>query len=86
MRWAAVRESYPDKLVLIEALNVTSKKNVRTIEEMSVLSDFNDNMTAWQEYKKFHKNNPEKELYIFHTSKEKAEVIEKFFVGIRGRQ
>jgi hypothetical protein len=86
MKWYVVREQFPDKLVLVESLTATSKNNIRTIEEMSILSDFTDSMTAWQEYKKLHKNNPDKELYIFHTSKEKAEVVEKFFAGIRGLQ
>jgi hypothetical protein len=52
---------------------------------MSILSEFSDSMEAWKEYKRIHKSNPDKELYIFHTSKEKEEIIEQFFIGIRGR-
>lgn len=85
MKWSEVRGHYPDQIVLVEALKTSSENRVRTVEEMSILSDFQDNMAAWQEYKKLHKEKPEKELYIFHTSKEKAEVVEQFFVGIRGR-
>jgi hypothetical protein len=83
MKWSEVCEHYPDQIVLVEALATTSKDN---IQEMSILSEFSDNMAAWHAYKKIHKSNPGKELYIFHTSKEKAEVVEQFFVGIRGRQ
>lgn len=86
MKWSEICKKYPDQIVLVEALTTTSKNNIRTVEDMSVLSEFNDSMAAWQQYKKVHKDNPDKELYIFHTSKEKAEVIEQFFVGIRGRQ
>lgn len=86
MKWSEVCEHYPDQIVLVEALLTTSKNNIRTVEEMSILSEFNDSMAAWQEYKKMHKSDPDKELYIFHTSKERAEVKEQFFVGIRGRQ
>lgn len=82
MKWFEVREHYPHKIVLVEALKTTSENKVRTVEEMSILSNFQDNMDAWREYKKLHKEKPEKELYIFHTSKEKAEVVEQFFVGI----
>jgi hypothetical protein len=85
MKWSEVREHYPDQIVLVEALKTSSENSVRTVEEMSILSDFQENMDAWKEYKKLHKEKPEKELYIFHTSKAKAEVIEQFFVGIRGR-
>jgi hypothetical protein len=86
MKWSEVREHYPDQIVLVEALETFSENRVRTVEDMAILSDFRDDMAAWQEYKKLHKENPEKELYIFHTSKEKAQVIEQFFVGIRGNQ
>ncbi|MDQ6421496.1 hypothetical protein RB620_18890 [Paenibacillus sp. LHD-117] len=84
MQWSEICEKYPNQIVLVEALRTSSKDNIRTVEEMSILSDFRDNMDAWKEYKKIHRDMPEKELYIFHTSKEKAEVIEQFFVGIRG--
>ncbi|WP_407271665.1 hypothetical protein [Radiobacillus sp. PE A8.2] len=86
MDWGLVREQFPDKLVLVEALTATSRDSIRTIEEMSIISTFDDNMDAWKAYKQTHKENPEKELYVFHTSKEKPEVLEKFFIGVRGRR
>lgn len=84
VKWSEVRERYPDKIVLVEALSTTSFNKRRTVKDMSILADFNDDMAAWQEYKKQHKDNLGKELYIFHTSKEKAEVVEQFFAGVRG--
>ncbi|SET22415.1 hypothetical protein SAMN05216389_10747 [Oceanobacillus limi] len=85
MKWSEVRNTFPNQIVLVEALETSLDHNVRTVNEMAVVSEFHDNMEAWQEYKKIHKQNPEKELYIFHTSKDNAEVIEQFFAGIRGR-
>jgi hypothetical protein len=84
MKWSHVCSQYPDQIVLVEALKTSSKNKILTIEEMSILSEFHDSMDAWQEYKKIHREKPEKEIYIFHTSKEKAEVVEQYFVGIRG--
>lgn len=86
MKWSEVCSQYPDQIVLVEAIATTSINKVRTIKEMSILSPFTDSLAAWQAYKKLHKSNPDKELYILHTSKERAEVIEQFFVGVRGRQ
>lgn len=86
MKWAEVCKQYPDQIVLVVALTTSSMNNIRTVDEMAVLSKSNDNLAAWQEYKKLHKSHPNKELYLFHTSKEKAEVIEQYFTGIRGRQ
>ena len=50
---------------------------------MSIISTFDDNMEAWNAHKKTYKENPDKELYVFHTSKEKLEVMEKIFIGAR---
>jgi len=86
MDWGLVREQFPDKLVLVEALSATSRDSIKTVEEMSIISTFDNNMEAWKAYKKTHKENPEKELYVFHTSKEKPEVLEKYFTGVRGRR
>lgn len=85
MLWSEVREKYPDRIVLIEAIKTSSEDKIRTVNEMSILSDFDESSVAWKAYKKIHKNKPDKEIYLFHTSKEKAEVMEQFFVGIRGR-
>ncbi|WP_066072613.1 hypothetical protein [Neobacillus soli] len=75
MMWTEVRENYPNKIVLAEALKTSSHNKIRSIEEMSILSVFQNSMDAWEEYKKVHKERPDKELYILHTSREKAEVV-----------
>lgn len=75
MKWAEVRENYPNKIVLAEALKTSSHNKIQCIEEMSILSVFQNSMDAWEEYKKVHKERPDKELYILHTSREKAEVV-----------
>ena len=84
MKWSQVCHKYPDQIVLVEALKTSSEDKILTVEEMSILSEFQDSMEAWEEYKKVHRDNPDKELYIFHTSNDKAKVVEQFFVGIRG--
>lgn len=86
MDWNLVREQFPNKFVLVEALSTTSKNKIRTVDEMSIISTYDDNMDAWNAYKRTHTENPDKEIYVFHTSKEKPEVIEKFFIGVRGRK
>jgi hypothetical protein len=81
MVWDLVREQFPDKLVLVEALSTTSMNIIRTVEEMTIISTFDDNTSVWNGYKKTHKENPEKEIYVFHNSKVRPEVVEKFFIG-----
>lgn len=68
----------------MEAVSAYSKENKRIIEEMSVLEEYTSSNAAWSGYKKLHREFPERELYIFHTSKEQIEVEEQHFIGVRG--
>ncbi|WP_407984340.1 hypothetical protein [Priestia abyssalis] len=85
LKWTEIRKRYPDKFVLVEAVSAYSKENKRIIEEMSVLEEHTSSNSAWSGYKKLHRELPERELYIFHTSKEQIEVEEQHFIGVRGR-
>ncbi len=86
MKWVEVREQYSNEWVLVEALEVESKDNKRFIYDMAVISNFENSTHAWKSYKELHLNNPSRELYIFHTSKDELEVIEEKFTGIRRRK
>ncbi len=85
MEWQNVREQFPKRWVLIEALEAESSENKRKIKEMAVISDFNKSQDAWAAYKKIHLEDRTRELYILHTSNEDVEIIEEKFVGIRSR-
>jgi len=86
MNWSEIREQYPSRWVLVEAISATSRESKRDIEEMSVLAEFEETKQAWQSYKKHHLSEPTRELYIFFTGNEFLEVIEQPFIGIRGLQ
>lgn len=83
MKWSEIRNLFPDRFVLIEATKATSVKQRRTIEDMYVVDKYNSSTEAWSGYKEHHKEHPDREYYIFHTSKENVEVVEQFFNGIR---
>lgn len=86
MKWSSIREIYPDRWVLVEALSAISQNNIRHIEELSVVSDFLNPKEAWDQYKIKHRVNPSREFYVFYTGNENIEVIEQPFTGIRGLQ
>ncbi|WP_411344196.1 hypothetical protein ACE3MZ_21870 [Paenibacillus sp. WLX1005] len=86
MQWEIVRAKYPHCWVLIEALSAYTINHKRSIEDMSVVSDFDDPQQAWQMYRKRHIADPSRELYVFYTGNESIEVIEQPFTGIRGLQ
>ncbi|WP_317617265.1 hypothetical protein [Paenibacillus elgii] len=78
MRWSEVCTRYPSCFVLVEALKAVSNKRKRTIEEMTVVEEYDNPMKAWDGYKRHHMENPEREFYVFHTSKQEIEVIEGY--------
>lgn len=86
MKWSEVREHYPTRWVLVEAIVASSQKNKRTIDEMSVISDYQDTKAAWQAYKNHHLSDPARELYMLFTAHETLEIQEQSFIGIRGLQ
>jgi len=86
MKWTNIRQIHPGRWVLVEALSAKSLDNHRHIEDMSVLSEFQDTKDAWNAYKEHHLSEPNREYYIFHTSNETLEVLEQHFTGVRGRQ
>jgi hypothetical protein len=83
MKWKQVREQYPEKWVLVEAISAYSEDSVRHIEEISVISSFSDSTMAWKEYKKLHLSDRSREYYIFHTDHLTIEVKEQKFIGVR---
>ena len=85
MKWEAVREKYPDSWVLFEAIEAYSSNGKRIVDDLSVLNIFGDSSTALAAYKDIHKKEPNRELYVVHTDKEKIDIIErkgKYSVGL----
>lgn len=85
MRWFEVREHFPERCVLVEAIKFETRGKERIIEEMSVIDDFENGNAAWKVYKKLHSENQNRELYIFHTNNEEIKVIEQPYIGVRRR-
>lgn len=84
MKWTEIREKYPEKWLLIEALKARTKADKRVLNQLIVLGSFKNSNTALQKYSKLHRDSPERELYVFHTSRVKLTVTERRWVGIRG--
>lgn len=84
MKWQEVRTHYPEQWLLVEAIKAHSVKNKRILEHLAVISTFPDSTAALKSYAQFHQDAPERELYVFHTSRETLDVTEKRWLGIRG--
>lgn len=84
MEWTEICNKYKNQWVLIEAVRAYLKDSKRIIEEINVLFEsVDDSRDALLKYKEIHKQDPERELYVVHTSREKIDINEKFYVGVR---
>ena len=83
MKWKEVRESYPEKWLLIEAISARTEDNKRIVEELTVINSFDDNNEALKEYIQLHKTYPEKEMYVVHTSRIELDIEELTWTGVR---
>ena len=83
MKWTEVRQHFPDRCVLVEALKAETRDKKRIIEEITVISDFDSGNDAWKAYKKIRAEDQSRELYIFHTKNENTVVIEQPYIGAR---
>ena len=85
MKWGKITELHPSRFVLVEAIKASSNNRMRQLEDMAVIQDYDNPQEAWSGYKKLHKLHPNRELYVFHTSRNDVEVVEEFFSGVRPR-
>lgn len=84
MKWNDVRLKYRDEWVIIEAISAHSVGNSRVIEQLTVVDTFNDdNNEAMLKYVELHKEHPERELYVVHTSREELNIRERRWMGVR---
>lgn len=87
MKWADVKQKYIDEWLIIEAINARSEDSNRIVEELTVVDTFNNNNNAaLRKYVELHKVNPERELYVVHTSRDQLNIKERRWTGVRGAQ
>ncbi|WP_249870154.1 hypothetical protein [Oceanobacillus saliphilus] len=84
MKWEDVRQAFPDTWVLIEATEAfTNEQSERILEEIVPLNKFSNSPEAMRVYQEIHREDPNKELYVLHTSRKEPNIIEKKWVGVR---
>ncbi|MCC6500431.1 MAG: hypothetical protein IT313_09220 [Anaerolineales bacterium] len=84
MKWNDIRAQYPKKWLLVEALKARTEADQRILLQLAVLGSFADSKTALKKYAQIHRETPERELYVFHSSRERLAVTERKWLGIRG--
>ena len=90
MQWQEIRRHYPQQWLLVEAIKAHSEANVsgtyRILEQLAVVSTFPNSVAAMRSYVQLRREAPQRELYVFHTSREALDITERRWLGIRGVQ
>lgn len=83
MKWSEARTLHPGKWLLFEAVGAYSKDDKRIVEELFVINTFDEGKDAMAEYAGQHRKDQGREMYVYHTSKEKLEILERRWIGVR---
>ncbi|MGD8794770.1 MAG: hypothetical protein PVF47_19630 [Anaerolineae bacterium] len=86
MQWQEIRKHYPQQWLLIEAIKAHSEADKRILEQLAVVGTFPDSVSAMKDYTRLHREAPERELYVFHTSRETLDITERQWLGIRAQR
>ena len=84
MNWHDIRKHYPEQWLLVEAIKAHSEAGKRILEQISVINTYFDSLSAMNGYKILKREAPERELFVFHTSREDLDISERQWLGIRG--
>jgi len=83
MKWKDIKDKYPDSWILLEAIEAHSDEGKRVVDKIAVLDKFNNSDEAMKDYRKIHKKNLERELYVAHTKNENLEIEGRKCLGVR---
>ena len=61
MRWAEVREQYPDRWLIIDALEAHTEGDRRKLDQITVVETCPDGAEAFQRYRQLHRQHPPRE-------------------------
>ncbi len=86
MEWEEIRQQYPKQWLLVEAMDAHSESNKRIVDQLSVIDSFDNSDNALRSYRQMHRKFPKRELYVLHTDREKIDISERKWLGIRGIQ
>ena len=82
MTWSEIRQQYPGRWVLVEAIDAHSEGDQRILDDIAVLQSFTDVEPAMNHYKVVHRQSPFRELYVVHTNRIVLEIGETRIVSV----
>ena len=83
MRWAEIRQQYPNQWLVIDALEAHTEGDRRKLDQMTVVEVVPDGAAAYQRYRKLHQEHPQREFCYVHTAREELDIRERQWLGLR---
>jgi hypothetical protein len=83
MRWTEIRQQYPDRWLIVDALEAHTEGDQRRLDQMTVVEVCPDGTAAWQRYRELHQQYPQHEFYFVHTAREDLDIRERHWLGLR---
>jgi hypothetical protein len=83
MQWLEVRQHYPNRWLIIEALEAHNTGDRRELDQLAVIEECADGSSCFRRYQDLHLRFPERDFYFVHTSRETLEILERQWLGIR---
>lgn len=83
MKWNEIRGHFPRQWLLVEATRAHSEGNQRILDDLAVIETFPTGKSAMDGYVELHEQSPQRELYVLHTDREKLDIEELRWLGIR---
>ncbi len=86
MQWQEIRNCYPNRWLLLEAVVAHSEAEKRVVDELAIVDVFSDSASALRRYRDLHHESPTREFYVLHTSRETLDVTERKWLGVRAQR
>ncbi len=83
MLWQDIREKHPSKWLVIEAKKFHQTDDKFVIEDLEVIDIFDKSFDAYDEYRKLHRENPNKEFLFANTEMPVLEIPITRWMGVR---
>jgi hypothetical protein len=75
MNWHEIRQQYPHRWLVVEAIGAYTEGAKRVISHLEVIAVFEqDWKPAWECYKQVHHADKRREYYMLHTDREELNI------------
>ncbi len=83
MKWQDVRDKFPHRWLVLEAIKSHREGDYWIADDLSVLDQFEDGWAAIQRYGELHREWPQREVFFYHADREAIRIQQIPSLGLR---